>query len=153
MISPFLDVIASAVEGASDGIGWRRTRGAAVGKKRSENQGCKYAGRKAHCGHHEVMIRICKALLLEAAIFYRVIPFAKTGLSLAGDSISQRMVGEVLGSDLGVVADRVGVIREVVFRHAGIASSTVEGHVGKSVFGKLTGTDVILMEGLGCIYT
>lgn len=57
------------------------------------------------------------------------------------------MVGIVLGSGLGVLADQVGVSSEVGFKAAGLAASTVPGHEGKFVFGKLGGTEVLLMKG------
>lgn len=62
------------------------------------------------------------------------------------------MVGIVLGSGLGVLADQVSVSREVGFKSAGIAVSTVPGHAGKFVFGKLGGTDVMLMQGRVHLY-
>ena len=62
------------------------------------------------------------------------------------------MVGIVLGSGLGVLADRVEVLREVGFKQAGVAASTVPGHAGKFVFGKLGGTEVVLMKGRVHLY-
>ncbi len=62
------------------------------------------------------------------------------------------MVGIVLGSGLGVLAEEVDVIREVGFAEAGLAVSTVPGHAGKFLFGKLGGTDVVLMKGRVHLY-
>jgi purine-nucleoside phosphorylase len=62
------------------------------------------------------------------------------------------MVGIVLGSGLGVLADRVEVMREVGFKEVGLAASTVAGHAGKFVFGKLAGTEVVLMKGRVHLY-
>lgn len=66
--------------------------------------------------------------------------------------LSMGMVGIVLGSGLGVLADRVEVMREVGFGEAGLAASTVPGHEGKFVFGKLAGTEVVLMKGRVHLY-
>jgi len=62
------------------------------------------------------------------------------------------MVGIVLGSGLGVLADEVEATREIGFAEAGLAVSTVPGHAGKFVFGKLGGADVILMKGRVHLY-
>lgn len=62
------------------------------------------------------------------------------------------MVGIVLGSGLGVLADQVEVASEVGFKAAGLAASTVPGHAGKFVFGKLGGTEVVLMKGRVHLY-
>lgn len=62
------------------------------------------------------------------------------------------MIGIVLGSGLGVLADEVEITREVGFAEAGLAVSTVPGHAGKFVFGKLAGTEVILMKGRVHLY-
>ena len=62
------------------------------------------------------------------------------------------MIGIVLGSGLGVLADEVEVLREVGFEDAGLAVSTVPGHAGKFVFGKLGGSDVVLMKGRVHLY-
>lgn len=58
----------------------------------------------------------------------------------------------MLGSGLGVLADEVEVTREVGFAEAGLAVSTVPGHAGKFVFGKIGGRDVVLMKGRVHIY-
>jgi purine-nucleoside phosphorylase len=63
-----------------------------------------------------------------------------------------RMIGIVLGSGLGVLADEVEVSREVGFAEAGLAASTVPGHAGKFVFGKISGKDVVLMKGRVHLY-
>jgi len=62
------------------------------------------------------------------------------------------MIGIVLGSGLGVLADEVEVLREVGFGEAGLSESTVPGHAGKFVFGKLGGTEVVLMKGRVHLY-
>jgi len=62
------------------------------------------------------------------------------------------MIGIVLGSGLGVLADQVSVSSEVGFKVAGLAASTVPGHEGKFVFGKLGGTEVVLMKGRVHLY-
>ncbi|QTN34216.1 purine-nucleoside phosphorylase [Akkermansiaceae bacterium] len=62
------------------------------------------------------------------------------------------MIGIVLGSGLGVLADQVKVTREVGFKSAGLAVSTVPGHEGKFVFGKLGGCEVVLMKGRVHLY-
>ncbi len=62
------------------------------------------------------------------------------------------MFGIVLGSGLGVLAEEVEVSREVGFAEAGLAVSTVSGHEGKFVFGKLGRTDIILMKGRVHLY-
>lgn len=62
------------------------------------------------------------------------------------------MIGIVLGSGLGVLADEVEVQREVGFAEAGLAASTVPGHAGKFVFGKLGGREVVLMKGRVHLY-
>ena len=62
------------------------------------------------------------------------------------------MIGIVLGSGLGVLADEVEVAREVGFAEAGLAVSTVPGHAGKFLFGKFGGTEVILMKGRVHLY-
>ncbi|WP_411827245.1 purine-nucleoside phosphorylase [Luteolibacter sp. AS25] len=62
------------------------------------------------------------------------------------------MTGIVLGSGLGVLADQVEVSREVAFEDAGLAVSTVPGHSGKFVFGKLGSSEVVLMKGRVHLY-
>ncbi len=62
------------------------------------------------------------------------------------------MIGIVLGSGLGVLADEVEVSREVGFAEAGLAASTVPGHAGKFVFGKIGGSEVVLMKGRVHLY-
>ena len=57
------------------------------------------------------------------------------------------MTGIVLGSGLGPLADAVVVEREVSFADAGLPTSSVAGHAGKFVFGKLGTAPVILMKG------
>ncbi len=62
------------------------------------------------------------------------------------------MVGIVLGSGLGALADEVEVLREVGFEEAGLPRSTVPGHVGKFIFGNLGGVEVLLMKGRVHLY-
>lgn len=62
------------------------------------------------------------------------------------------MIGIVLGSGLGPLADAVVVEREVPFTEAGLPVSSVPGHAGKFVFGKLGGTPVVLMKGRVHLY-
>jgi purine-nucleoside phosphorylase len=62
------------------------------------------------------------------------------------------MIGMVLGSGLGVLADEVEVDREVSFAEAGLATSTVPGHAGKFLFGKMGSSEVILMKGRVHLY-
>lgn len=58
----------------------------------------------------------------------------------------------VLGSGLGVLADEVEVVREVGFGEVGLAGSTVVGHEGKFVFGKVGNEEAILMKGRVHLY-
>lgn len=62
------------------------------------------------------------------------------------------MIGIVLGSGLGPLADSVVVEREVTFADAGLPASSVPGHAGKFVFGKLKGAPVLLMKGRVHLY-
>ena len=57
------------------------------------------------------------------------------------------MVGIVLGSGLGPLAEAVNITREVSFAAAGLPMSSVSGHAGKFVFGKIGKTEVVLMKG------
>ncbi|MES2475389.1 MAG: purine-nucleoside phosphorylase [Verrucomicrobiota bacterium] len=57
------------------------------------------------------------------------------------------MTGIVLGSGLACLADTVRVEREVSFTEAGLPVSSVPGHAGKFVFGKLGSCPVALMQG------
>lgn len=62
------------------------------------------------------------------------------------------MIGMVLGSGLGALAEAVLVEREVSFADAGLPASSVPGHAGKFVFGKLKGAPVLLMKGRVHLY-
>ncbi len=62
------------------------------------------------------------------------------------------MIGIVLGSGLGPLADAVEVEREVSFTQAGLPVSSVPGHAGRFVFGKLAGNPVVLMKGRVHLY-
>jgi len=57
------------------------------------------------------------------------------------------MIGMVLGSGLGPLAEAVEVSREVGFAEAGLPVSAVPGHAGSFVFGNLAGVSVVLMTG------
>lgn len=62
------------------------------------------------------------------------------------------MIGIVLGSGLGVLAEEVEISREVGFGEVGLSESTVPGHEGKFVFGQLGGAEVVLMKGRVHLY-
>jgi purine-nucleoside phosphorylase len=62
------------------------------------------------------------------------------------------MIGIVLGSGLGPLADAVVIEREVAFAEARLPVSSVPGHAGKFVFGKLSGKPVVLMKGRVHLY-
>ena len=62
------------------------------------------------------------------------------------------MIGIVLGSGLGLLAETVAVEREVTFAEAGLPASSVPGHAGKFILGKLGGTPVVLMKGRAHLY-
>jgi purine-nucleoside phosphorylase len=62
------------------------------------------------------------------------------------------MTGIVLGSGLGPLADAVAVEREVPFSDAGLPASSVPGHAGRFLFGKLAGKPVVLMKGRVHLY-
>jgi purine-nucleoside phosphorylase len=62
------------------------------------------------------------------------------------------MIGIVLGSGLGLLADAVVTEREVSFATAGLPVSSVPGHDGKFLFGKLGETPVVLMKGRVHLY-
>lgn len=57
-----------------------------------------------------------------------------------------------MGSGLGPLADAVEIEREVAFAEAGLPASSVPGHAGKFVFGRINGTPVILMKGRVHLY-
>jgi len=62
------------------------------------------------------------------------------------------MTGIVLGSGLAPLADAVVAEREVSFADAGLPVSTVPGHSGKFIFGKLADAPVVLMKGRVHLY-
>lgn len=64
----------------------------------------------------------------------------------------EKLIGIVLGSGLAGVAGRVVVEREVSFGEAGLPESTVPGHAGRFLFGRLGSTAVVLMEGRVHLY-
>ena len=62
------------------------------------------------------------------------------------------MIGLVLGSGLGPLADAVEVEKEVAFSEVGLPVSSVPGHAGKFVFGTLGAARVLLMKGRVHLY-
>jgi purine-nucleoside phosphorylase len=62
------------------------------------------------------------------------------------------MTGIVLGSGLGSLADAVVTEHEVPFSEVGLPTSTVPGHAGRFIFGKLGGERVVLMKGRVHLY-
>lgn len=62
------------------------------------------------------------------------------------------MIGIVLGSGLGPLAEAVEMERLVGFADAGLPASSVPGHDGCFIFGKLGATPVILMKGRVHLY-
>ncbi|WP_052573451.1 purine-nucleoside phosphorylase [Haloferula sp. BvORR071] len=62
------------------------------------------------------------------------------------------LVGIVLGSGLGPLADRVVVERTTGFAEVGLPVSKVKGHAGRFLFGKLGGQSVIVMQGRVHLY-
>lgn len=62
------------------------------------------------------------------------------------------MIGIVLGSGLGPLAEEVEVEQRIAFRDAGLPSSTVPGHQGEFLIGKLPDRPVILMQGRVHLY-
>jgi len=62
------------------------------------------------------------------------------------------MTGIVLGSGLGSLADAVVTEYEVPFSEVGLPTSTVPGHAGRFIFGKLGGERVVLMKGRVHLY-
>lgn len=65
---------------------------------------------------------------------------------------TNRMTGIVLGSGLGPLANAVRVSASVPFAEAGLPPSSVPGHDGTFMFGKLGHTDVVLMKGRVHLY-
>ncbi|QJE96904.1 purine-nucleoside phosphorylase [Luteolibacter luteus] len=64
----------------------------------------------------------------------------------------QGMLGIVLGSGLGPLAERVVVSRTEAFSEQGLPGSTVKGHAGRFLFGKLGQRDVVVMQGRVHLY-
>lgn len=62
------------------------------------------------------------------------------------------MTGIVLGSGLGCLADAVVAEREISFADVSVPVSTVPGHAGKFVFGRLGNCPVVLMQGRVHLY-
>ncbi|MEY5013333.1 MAG: hypothetical protein RLY69_1048 [Verrucomicrobiota bacterium] len=62
------------------------------------------------------------------------------------------MIGMVLGSGLGPLADEVEVIEEISFSEVGLAESSVQGHSGKFARGRLADAEVMVMKGRVHLY-
>ncbi len=62
------------------------------------------------------------------------------------------MIGIVLGSGLGPLAEALCIEKKVSFTDAGLPPSTVPGHDGHFYFGTLGGTQVMLMKGRVHLY-
>ena len=62
------------------------------------------------------------------------------------------MTGLVLGSGLDGLVERIEVAETVSFADAGLPASTVPGHQGCFVLGKLGGTDIAVMRGRVHLY-
>ncbi len=62
------------------------------------------------------------------------------------------MIGIVLGSGLGPLADRVAVERVAGFVEEGLPASTVKGHAGRFLFGSLAGRPAVVMQGRVHLY-
>jgi len=62
------------------------------------------------------------------------------------------MIGMVLGSGLGPLADEIVVDAEFAFSDAGIPESSVPGHSGKFLRGGLAGAEVLVMKGRVHLY-
>jgi purine-nucleoside phosphorylase len=58
----------------------------------------------------------------------------------------------VLGSGLGPLADEIEVDAEFAFSDAGIPESSVPGHSGKFLRGRLAGAEVLVMKGRVHLY-
>ncbi len=61
-------------------------------------------------------------------------------------------LGIVLGSGLGPLAERVDAGREIAFAEAGLPPSTVKGHAGRFLLGRLGRRDVVVMQGRVHLY-
>jgi len=60
----------------------------------------------------------------------------------------QPLVGIVLGTGLGALADEIDAVREVAYRDIpGFHDPTVESHNGRLILGTLDGTPVVAMQG------
>jgi purine-nucleoside phosphorylase len=53
----------------------------------------------------------------------------------------------VLGSGLGPVVDRIDVTAQIPFSDLGLPASTVVGHAGRAIRGKLGGADIVAFSG------
>ncbi len=64
----------------------------------------------------------------------------------------QGLLGIVLGSGLGPLAERVAVSEAAAFADLGLPVSKVQGHAGRFLFGKLGARDVVVMQGRVHLY-
>ncbi len=72
----------------------------------------------------------------------------ETAQFLKGKMTSSPDTAIILGSGLGHLADDIDVEMEIAYKDIpNMPLSTVEGHSGKLLFGKLAGKDVMAMEG------
>ena len=62
------------------------------------------------------------------------------------------MIGMVLGSGLGTLADEIEIESEFSFSDAGMPESSVPGHSGKFLRGRLVGAEVLVMKGRVHLY-
>ncbi|MGE9270692.1 MAG: purine-nucleoside phosphorylase [Verrucomicrobiales bacterium] len=62
------------------------------------------------------------------------------------------LLGLVLGSGLGALVDHLTVDYRVGFGEVGLPESSVPGHQGEFVIGKLSGVDVVIMRGRVHLY-
>jgi purine-nucleoside phosphorylase len=85
-------------------------------------------------------------LIFLAMTFYEKIQ--QTAAFIQSQTSVQPKVGIILGSGLGGLIDAVAIESEIAYNIIpNFPTSTVEGHAGKLVFGKLGGKDVLLMAG------
>lgn len=67
---------------------------------------------------------------------------------LKNEMTIQPMIGLILGSGLGVLADEIEEAARIPYKQIpDFPVSTVEGHAGQLVFGKLNGVPVVAMQG------
>jgi len=57
-------------------------------------------------------------------------------------------IGIILGSGLGALVDSISIEKEILYSEIpGFPISTVEGHAGKLIFGKIASKSVVVMQG------